>query len=64
MKTVITKNEFEAAQIKMNELLTIVTQKGGFDNISQEENTALEKYTQIIKAYEEVNCILPFLKND
>jgi HTH-type transcriptional regulator/antitoxin HigA len=55
MKKVITKAEFEAADIKMNGLLEVATQKGGFENLTQKESKALDQYTQIVKAYEDVH---------
>lgn len=59
MKNAITKNEFEEAEIKMNELLSVATKKGGFDNLTPKENAALDKYTQIVKKYEDENYTIP-----
>lgn len=55
MKNTITKKEFEDAEIKMNQILSLATQKGGFDNLTLKENASLEKYTQIVKDYEDQN---------
>lgn len=59
MKTLITKKSFETSEIKINELLAIATQKGGFDNLTKKEKAALDKYTQVVKAYEDVNYKIP-----
>lgn len=59
MKTAIIKKKFEKAEIKMNELLAISTQKGGFNNLTSKENADLDKYTQIVKEYEDVNYTIP-----
>lgn len=59
MKTAITKKDFEAAEVKINELLAIATKKRGFDHLTAKENSALDKYTQIIKAYEDTNYTIP-----
>lgn len=59
MKTTITHKEFEAAEAKMLELLNVATQKGGFDQLSSKQSTALEKYTRIVKAYEAINFTIP-----
>ena len=55
MKKEITKKEFETAEKKMNELLAVVTKKGGFDSLSKKESTELNKYTQLVKAYEDTH---------
>jgi len=59
MKKQITKKEFEQAETKMNELLEIATQKGGFDKLTEQESIALEKYTQIVNDYEQEHYIIP-----
>ena len=59
MNTSITKKEFEGAESKMFSLLNIVTQKGGFNNLSAKEKTSLNKYTNIVKAYEDANYTIP-----
>ena len=59
MKMEITKKEFEIAEIKMNELLAIATKKGGFDKLTKKEGAELEKYTQLVNAYEEKHYTIP-----
>lgn len=59
MKNTITKKEFEDAEMKMNQLLSVATQKGGFDHLTPKENASLEKYTQIVKDYEDQNYSIP-----
>ena len=53
------QKDFAAYEIKMNELLAIATQKGGFDNLTSKERAALDKYTQKVKAYEDMNFAIP-----
>jgi hypothetical protein len=55
MKNDISKKEFEIAEKRMNELLAIATNKGGFEFLSAKENSALSKYTKIVKAFEDAN---------
>jgi len=55
MKNKITQKEYELAAAKMEELLKIVTTKGGFDKLTEEEKAALENYTQIVKEYEDAS---------
>lgn len=55
MKKAISKNEFSIAEKRMNDLLAIVTNKGGFDYLTKKENVELNKYTQIIKTYEDMH---------
>ena len=55
MKKEITKKEFEIAKKKMNDLLAIVTKKGGFDYLTKKESAELNKYTQLIKNYEDLH---------
>ncbi|MBI5217692.1 MAG: helix-turn-helix transcriptional regulator [Bacteroidia bacterium] len=55
MKQVISKKEFEIAEKKMNDLLAVVTLKGGFDFLTKKESAELNKYTQIVKTYEDMN---------
>ena len=59
MNTSITKKEFAVAESKMFDLLTIATQKGGFGNLSAKEKLSLNKYTGIVKEYEDVNFTIP-----
>ena len=53
------QKDFAAYEIKMNELLALATQKGGFDNLTSKERAALDKYTQKVKAYEDMNFAIP-----
>lgn len=53
------KKVFEASEIKMNKMLAIATKKGGFDNLTSKESAALGKYTQKVKAYEDINFTIP-----
>lgn len=59
MSTSIIKKEFKVAESKMFDLLHIATQKGGFNNLSVRERTSLNKYTKIVKAYEDANFTIP-----
>lgn len=54
-----TKRQFELADSKMNELLALATKKGGFESLTKKEKVELEKYTQIVKAYEGVHYTIP-----
>lgn len=55
----ITQIDFITAESKMNELLAIATQKGGFDKLTTNESLELDKITQIVKEYEEKNFVIP-----
>jgi HTH-type transcriptional regulator/antitoxin HigA len=55
MKKILSKNDFETAEKKMNELLNSATQKGGFDFLTTKETEELEEFTQIVKQYEDAN---------
>jgi|SRR5690606_25498271 len=59
MKKQITQKEFEKAENKMNGLLEVATQKGGFDRLTDKESAALDKYTQIVNRYEQVHYKIP-----
>jgi len=59
MKTTITKKEFEAAESKMIELLNIATKKTSFEHLTATQKVALEKYTLIVKTYEDANFTIP-----
>ncbi len=59
MKKEITKKEFSIAESKMNDLLAIVTKKGGFDNLTKKESADLNTYTQIVKVYEDMHYTIP-----
>ncbi len=51
----ITQKDFKTAEDKMNELLAIATQKGGFDRLTKSEIQELDKNTQIVNGYETQN---------
>ena len=55
MKKEITKKEFATAEKKMNDLLAVVTKKGGFDYLTKKESAELLKYTQIVNTYEDMH---------
>lgn len=59
MKKAITRKEFEQAEKNMNALLELATQKGGFNQLSDKEQEALDRYTQIVNTYEEANYTIP-----
>src|ERR1035437_8202724 len=59
MKKEITKKEFSIAESKMNDLLAIVTKKGGFDYLTKKESADLNTYTQIVKAFEDMHYTIP-----
>ncbi|MEI8111897.1 MAG: helix-turn-helix domain-containing protein [Chitinophagia bacterium] len=59
MNATVTKKEFDMAEKKMLALLDLATQKGGFNKLSTKQTASLEKYTQIVRAYEDANLIIP-----
>jgi HTH-type transcriptional regulator/antitoxin HigA len=59
MKSEISKKQFETAEKKLNEILAIATEKGGFDFLSSKEKTALARYTKIVKSYEDLHYAIP-----
>ena len=59
MKAGITKKEFAIAEKKMLALLDITTQKEGFSQLSSKQRASLEKYTGIVKAYEDAKFTIP-----
>ena len=59
MKKEITKKEFSIAENKMNDLLAVVTKKGGFDYLTKKESADLNTYTKIVKAYEDMHYTIP-----
>jgi HTH-type transcriptional regulator/antitoxin HigA len=59
MKAIKTKNEFDIAENKMLALLDLATQKGGFAQLSPKQTASLERYTRIVKAYEDSNFTIP-----
>ena len=77
MNTSVTKKEFAVAESKMFDLLSLATQKGGFDNLSVKEKLSFNKYDNLINKKEEVhsfssvinvticrNCIILFRSRD
>ena len=58
MRNVISKNDFRVAEDEMNKILNTATKKGGFDSLTAVETEKLEKYTQIVKEYEDANFII------
>ncbi len=55
----ISKTEFVIAEKQMNDLLAIATSKGGFDFLTDKETADLTKYTQVVKAYEDMHYTIP-----
>lgn len=58
MKDLIENIEFEVAEKRMNELLSIATQKGGFDFLTPDEDLELYWVSTIVKRYEDANMHL------
>jgi HTH-type transcriptional regulator/antitoxin HigA len=58
MKKILSKNDFETAEKKMNDLLNSATQKGGFDFLTEKETEELDEFTQIVKQYEDANFMI------
>lgn len=59
MKKEITKKDFVLAESRMNKILAMATNKGGFNNLATAESKALAKNTQIVQEYETVNFSIP-----
>lgn len=59
MEKEITKKEFAIAEKKVNDLLAIATKKGGFKNLTKKESGELNKYTKIVKTYEDMHYTIP-----
>ncbi len=59
MQKEISKKEFAIAEKQMNDLLAIASSKGGFDFLTEKETADLNTYTQIVRAYEDVNYTIP-----
>lgn len=57
MNKKIAQKTFEAAKQKMNELLRVAFKKGGFDQLTKEETTELNKCTQVIKAFDAILAV-------
>jgi HTH-type transcriptional regulator / antitoxin HigA len=55
----ITKAEYVEAEIKMEKILAIATQKGGFALLNETEANDLDQSTQIVKKFEEENFSMP-----
>lgn len=55
----ISKTEFVIAEKQMNNLLAIATSKGGFDFLTDKETADLTKYTQVVRAYEDIHYTIP-----
>src|ERR1035437_5157076 len=58
-KKEVSKKEFGVAENRMNEVLAIATKKGGFDNLTKKDSAELNKYTQLVKDYEDVHFTIP-----
>jgi len=55
----ISKTEFVIAEKQMNNLLAIATSKGGFDFLTDKETADLTKFTQVVRAYEDMHYTIP-----
>ena len=55
MRKAVSKKVFIIAENNMNDLLAIVTKKGGFDYLTKKERADLNTYTQIVKTYEDMH---------
>lgn len=59
MKKKITKKEYSVAEKKMNDILGLVTKKGGFDYLTKKEKSDLTAYTRIVQKYEDEHYKIP-----
>jgi len=59
MSKKISKKEFENAEAKLDEILALADKKGGFEFLSGKEKGLLEKYTAIVKVYEDEHYNIP-----
>jgi HTH-type transcriptional regulator/antitoxin HigA len=59
-KKEMTQKQFQEAERKMNDLLAIATQKGGFEHLSAKESKELDEYTQLVNEYEKIHYSIPF----
>lgn len=59
MKKTTDKVAFEFAEKRMNELLAMVTNKGGFEKLAPSEQIELNTITQLVKSYEESHYTIP-----
>lgn len=57
MNKKIAQKSFEKAAQKVNDLLMIANKKGGFDQLTKEETTELNKCTQLIKALDVILAV-------
>ena len=55
----ISKEAFIKAENKMEQLLTKITESGGFDMLTAKEEKQLTTYTEIVRAYESENITIP-----
>lgn len=53
MKKTTNKGALEFANKKLDELLTMVTNKGGFDKLNSNEQKELNEFTRLVKSYED-----------
>ena len=58
MNKEVSKKEYLLANAEMEKIL-IAGEKGGFDNLTKKQNEDLQKFTNIVKAWEDVNVIMP-----
>jgi HTH-type transcriptional regulator/antitoxin HigA len=59
MNKKITKLEFAKAESKMEQLLEIVTQRGGFEFLTPKETKDLAVQTEIVRLYEDEHFVIP-----
>ena len=59
MSKKISKLEFAEAESKMNTILERVTQKGGFEFLTQKETKELAMQTDVVRLYEDEHFIIP-----
>lgn len=59
MSKQITKEAFDAAEYKMEQLLAKATAKGGFEALTDKEKKSLAEYTSIVKSYEDEHYTIP-----
>jgi hypothetical protein len=51
----MTNKEFEVAEKRMNEILNVATQRGGFAFLTPDEDLELDKVSIIVQSCEDVN---------
>lgn len=54
MRNKIINKDFEEAEKRLQEILNIVTQRGGFQFLTPEEVQELNNVTRIVKFYEDI----------